>query len=447
MFGGSMNLEKQTLLLQYALSSPDVFSVCYNILNPDYFDPELRNVVNFTLEYYDNYNTLPSETQVEAETNTSIPKIEVSKDQVQYCCDELASFCRRRAVEKVILGAADRIKKGEYNQVEQDLKQAIGVGIQRDLGEDFFDDPYARITRDRSEEVYSTGYPSIDFFMNGGLARKTLTLLIANSGVGKSIGLANLSKNFVGSGLNVLYLSFELSREMVLDRFDTMFSGVKPTELQQKADVAAKEIFEFREKHSAGSLHVARMWAKSCTADIESFLKEFELVYGYVPDVIVTDYMDKMSPNAPRGATRDMFNDDGDIAQELHELGEAKNAIMLSASQQNRDAVGVVDTNQAHIAGGISKINESDNTISLIMSDSMRAQGHMIWKFLKTRSSFGVGNTVDMEWNADTLQITDPNAGAQELKLNGSSSDNNQHDEDFFNVSDDGNQLFDFFDE
>jgi hypothetical protein len=80
---------------------------------------------------------------------------------------------------------------------------------------------------------------------------------------------------------------------------------------------------------------------------------------------------------------------------------------MISASQQNREAIRMASPDQGVIAGGITKVNTVDNYISIFMDPAMRVQGDMIIYFLKTRSSSAVGTSKQLKFNADNLQITD----------------------------------------
>ena len=92
---------------------------------------------------------------------------------------------------------------------------------------------------------------------------------------------------------------------------------------------------------------------------------------------------------------------------QLREIGVDYNMFVASASQLNRSAVNATHQDHSQIAGGISKINESDIYVSIIMNDAMRAAGEMIWFLQKTRNSNGVGNQVYLKWVAERLRIVD----------------------------------------
>ena len=82
--------------------------------------------------------------------------------------------------------------------------------------------------------------------------------------------------------------------------------------------------------------------------------------------------------------------------------------LALTASQLNRSAVEEVEFDHSHISGGISKINTADNVFGIFTSRAMKERGRYQIQCMKSRSSTGVGMKIDLEYNIDTMRITDP---------------------------------------
>jgi hypothetical protein len=74
----------------------------------------------------------------------------------------------------------------------------------------------------------------------------------------------------------------------------------------------------------------------------------------------------------------------------------------------NRSAVEEVEFDHSHISGGISKINTADNVFGIFTSRAMKERGRYQIQCMKSRSSTGVGMKVDLEYNIETMRITDP---------------------------------------
>lgn len=436
-----MELKKQLLLIEYLISSIDTFQKCTTIIKPEYFAPEARDSVRFIQQYYNNHNATPTPDIIEAETGQKLQLREVKRDQVDWCSNQIEKFCRGEAVKQAIMNAAAVYEEaertgdeGKIPGLEKLLRDAITVSLNRDLGTSFFDDVNETLKKLLTAELYEpTGWKEFDDILGGGLARKQMLLLSANSGGGKSIVMANLALNYVERGLNALYISLELSEEMIYQRYIAMVTGVGTRDWQHQVDDVAHKINCAGDK--SGSLYIKRMSQGSTSNQIRAYLKEFELKNGFVPDVIAVDYIDLMGSNEKVSADN-VHEKDKRASEELREIMNDYNAVGITASQQNRGAVTATELNHSHIAGGISKINTTDVYVSIIMTDQMRAKGEMALQFLKTRSSDGVGQTIYLDYNKISLRITDPNGLT--LPPKGSTKRQEPKDE---NLIDDGGGL------
>jgi hypothetical protein len=100
-------------------------------------------------------------------------------------------------------------------------------------------------------------------------------------------------------------------------------------------------------------------------------------------------------------------------SEELRNLAREFGILMITASQLNRSAVEEIEFDHSHISGGISKINTADNVFGIFTSRAMRERGRYQIQLMKTRSSSGVGMKVDLDFDIETLRITDPGEDAQ----------------------------------
>jgi len=73
----------------------------------------------------------------------------------------------------------------------------------------------------------------------------------------------------------------------------------------------------------------------------------------------------------------------------------------------HNSAVEEIEFDHSHIAGGISKINTADYVFGIFTSRSMRERGKYQIQCMKSRSSTGVGQKIDLEYNIETMRITD----------------------------------------
>lgn len=396
----------QKLYLEMFLSDAETFIRCQSIFDPESFDQRLQATATFITEYVDDYKIMPEVAIVNATCNTDLQSISLPKENYDWLMEEFESFARHKALENAIIKSADLIEKGDYGPVEKMIKDAVQISLNRDMGTDYFDDPRARLLKlkDGNGQI-STGWPSVDRKLYGGFNRGELNIFAAASGGGKSLFLANLGVNWALQGLNVVYLTFELSEALVCMRLDSMMTGISARDVFKSIDDVELKVKMLGKK--AGSVQVKYMPSGKNCNDIRAYLKEYQVKKGHKPDVLLIDYLDLMMPLSVKISPSDLFIKDKYVSEELRNLGMETQTLMVTASQLNRSAVEEVEFDHSHISGGLSKIQTADNVIGIFTSRAMKERGRYQIQFMKTRSSSGVGQKVDLEFNVDTLRIND----------------------------------------
>jgi replicative DNA helicase len=400
-----MNVQKQKLLVSYLISDPDLFARCNAILDTNYFDPEVRHSVHFVKEHFEKYRALPSADQVSAETGNEFIAKQLSKSETEYALVEVEQYCRNKAIERAILSAPKLLEKEDFDKILVNMKDAISVSINRDIGINYFENPEERLRKMlQFNAKISTGMKDLDLLLDGGVSRKELLLYMGSSGAGKSVHMSNLGLNLVKQKLNGVYITLELAEEVVSKRHDGMATNIAQKEIFAKMSKVAADLE--RMKVDCGQLYIKRMPESTTNANhIRAYLKEFEMAKGFMPDFVIVDYMDLMASNQ-KIAAENLFVKDKYIAEELRSIANEFNLLMVSASQMNRGAIGADDIDQSNIAGGLSKINTCDNLIAIIHTDAMKAAGECMLKIVKSRNSNGVGKFIMLRWNPNTLRIS-----------------------------------------
>ena len=412
-----MEIDKQKLLVAHLLSDHDLYATCHGIIKSAYFDPSIKRVVNFSQEYFEKYKNIPAPEVIKAETGMEIPTRTLTKAEVKYASDQVEQFCKNKAIEAAILGAPKLLQEGDFGKIELNLKQAIGVSLNRDLGTDYFANPELRLKKLLdSTRLIPTGWRDIDEVLGGGVGRQELLLFGANSGVGKSIFMLNLAANLSAQGLNGIYFTLELSEEVVAKRLDSMLTGIGQQEIFKNIHQIAHELEATREL--MGKLYIKRFPESSTNANhLRAYIKEFEAVNGFLPDYIVIDYLDLMTTNHKIPADN-LFIKDKYVAEEARALGHDFDCLVISASQLGRGALEAEHIHQGHIQGGISKVNTCDNFLAIVQTEQMRAAGEYIVEYAKTRNSNGVGKKTLLSWDPIALRVTNLNKdGGKNLKV------------------------------
>lgn len=232
-----------------------------------------------------------------------------------------------------------------------------------------------------------------------------------NSGAGKSLFLQNLAVNWATAGLNVVYLSLELSEKLCAMRIDAMHTGYDTREVMRNIDDVHMKLLQSHRKNK-GSMRIKQM-PNGCTAnDIRAFIKEYEIHTGVKVDAILVDYLDLMMPMSKKISAENLFVKDKYVAEELRNLAVELDILAMTASQLNRGSYETADYDASTIAGGLSKINTADNVFGIFTSAAMKESGRYQIQFMKTRSSSGVGSKIDLAFDVKSLRITDLEDGA-----------------------------------
>ena len=401
------SVDLQKLFLEIMLADAQSFVRVQNIFDPINFDRSLKAASTFLQDYSKKYSDLPTAEQVKAETGTVLTKIDNLEDSmIAWFMDEFESFTRHETLKRVILASADLIEKGEYDPIEKLVKDAVQISLTKDLGTDYWSDPSARINKYfNSGGQVSTGWPQLDRILYGGFSRGELNIFAGGSGSGKSLVMMNVALNWLQQGLSGIYLTLELSEELTSLRTDAMLTSTGTKDIRKDIETTTLKVKMVGKK--AGAYRIKYLPAQSTINDIRSFVKEYQIQTNNRVDFLMIDYLDLLMPVSAKVSPNDLFVKDKYVSEELRNLAKELNVLMITASQLNRSAVEEIEFDHSHISGGISKINTADNVFGIFTSRAMKERGRYQIQCMKSRSSTGVGMKIDLDYNIDTMRITD----------------------------------------
>ena len=414
--------EIQKLFLEMMVQDAESYIRVHNIFNPSNFDRLLKPVAEFIKTHTEEFKTMPDRAQIKAVTGVTLTEIpDMITGHYDWFLSEFEKFTRRQELERAILKSADLLEKGDYNPVEKLIKDAVQISLTKDMGTEYFNDPRGRLMLLKSNNgQVSTGWPTLDRLLYGGFNRGELQIWAGGSGSGKSLFMQNLSVNWSQTGLNGVYITLELSEGLCSMRMDSMMTNTSAKEIFRDIDNVEMKVKLVGKK--SGHLRIKYMPAQSTVNDIRAYMKELEIQTKVKMDFLCVDYLDLLMPVSAKVSPNDLFVKDKYVSEELRNLAKELDVLFVTASQLNRSAVEEVEFDHSHISGGISKINTADNVFGIFTSRAMRERGRYQIQLMKTRSSSGVGQKVDLEFNIETLRITDLGEEAQENNLRGANA-------------------------
>lgn len=326
----------QKVYLEMMLTDAATYVRCQTVFDPASFDRKLQPAAKFIADYVKNHNTMPTFDMVNASSRTDLKDPgQLQEAHYDWLLGEFETFARHKALEAAILKSADLLEKGEYGPVEDLVKKAVQIGLQKDLGTDYWNNPRERLEaiKDKNGQV-STGWPALDKRLFGGVNRGELVIFAGGSGAGKSLFLANLGVNWALLGMNVLYLTFELSENLVSMRVDSMVTGITTRDIFKSIDDVEMRVKMIGKK--AGAFQVKYMPSGKTANDIRSYVKEYEIKTSRKVDVLLIDYLDLMMPVGVKVSAENLFVKDKYVSEELRNLAMELNTVCVTAAQLNR---------------------------------------------------------------------------------------------------------------
>lgn len=394
------------VLVSSLLTDPELYVRSQNILKPSYFCKQLQPVVKLMIEHSQQYNGLPSYELIKANTGVDItPQKEVTDATKNWTMDTCESFCRHMALQEAILTSAEYLENGFYGDVELIIKEAILVGLQRDLGLNYYEDPKTRLSLLLDENgSISSGWKSLDKLIFN-ISRGELLLFSAESGHGKSVVLQNLAVNWSLQGGHCIYFTFELQEGLVAKRIDSMLANIPNSDIFKNIDRVDETIRNIGLK--SGNIHIKYMRPGTNVNDLKAYLKEYQIQTGIKPNFLLVDYLDLMGANSKSMDQSNTFQKDKAVSEELRGLSMEGGYVTASACQINRQGYGETVAGAQHISGGISKIFTADLSVTINNTAAGRERGEIVFNIMKTRNSGSTGKSLVLNFDVNTLRITD----------------------------------------
>ena len=245
-----METRIEQTILKNLIQNEEFTRKCIPFLKSEYFtDTAERTIYEFTYEYFQKYTKPPT---VEAllinldnSTNVNEKIITDSKSIVEgfgrddtpqdWLLDETEKWCKDRAIYIAVMDSIEVIDKKSQRstgEIPELLKDALSVSFDTHIGHDVLEDADERF------EFYHTEEEKIPFDLEyfnkitkGGLPNKTLNIVLAGTGVGKSLFMCHQASSCLVMGKNVLYITMEMSEERIAERIDANTLNIPMKEL------------------------------------------------------------------------------------------------------------------------------------------------------------------------------------------------------------------------
>jgi replicative DNA helicase len=375
-------------------------------LKPEYFNDQYERIVaEELLTFFTQYNK-PASLEILA---IQIGKRKLHRDQIdgiekyindldfitnndEWLFKNTESFCKKQAVYNAIIDSFEIIEGKNKNLTEDAipslLSDALAVSFDKSVGHDYLEDFLQRYDfYHRQEEKLSFDLDLFNKITKGGLSKKTLNVILAGTGVGKSLFMCHVAAAALSQAKNVLYITMEMAEERIAERIDANLLNMTMDELS-KVD---KDIYETRIgkliKKTSGKLIIKEYPTASAHAGhFKALLEELKLKRDFKPDLIIIDYLNICaSSRLKHGSGVNSYTYVKSIAEELRGLGVEYNVPVLSATQTTRGGYDNTDVDLTDTSESFGLPATVDLMFALISTEELENLNQIMVKQLKNR--------------------------------------------------------------
>lgn len=339
----------ENIILFNSLLSQEYLATIIEHADPAYFnDKSIQTVFKTIVSFFSERGTVPSATEVKSrlisdEERKAFNDIanRFKEIDTKFNKEELLNnterFLKERCLYKTIVETAEKYSQGKADPADalKEFEKAYTINLTEDAGHWYFEDVDEHIKE--LTTIYNpipTGWKFLDEKLEGGLFPKTLTCLVGQVNIGKSIFLGNIATNLVMKNKNVLLVSLEMSEFMYAKRISAQMTQIPHNHLKVYTDELKQQVKRI-EKQIESRLVIKEYPPKTITVrHLDAYITKLGHK-GFKPEVVVIDYINLLKPTTKNLNSYETVKE---IAEQLRALSFKYNIPFVTASQLNRGA-------------------------------------------------------------------------------------------------------------
>jgi len=377
-------------------------------LTPEYFhDATEKQVFKEIERFITKYNGLPTKETllIELTNSTSIPEqiyskaiefvnndITFDKKNIDWLIESTEAFCKDKAVFNAIMDSISIIDGKDTAQdkgnIPTILTNALGVSFDTHIGHDFLEDSKERFEfYHRTEDRIPFDIEYLNLITKGGLAKKTLSVLLAGTGVGKTLAMCHMASANLLDGKNVLYITLEMAEERIAERIDANLLNIPLSELAAASEKLYDDKITRLKNKTNGKLIIKEYPTATVGSNhFRHLLGELSLKKNFRPDIVYIDYINLCtSARHKYSANVNSYTYIKAVAEELRGLAVEKNLPIVTATQLNRTGFTNSDPGLEDTSESFALPATVDLMIAIISSEELESLGQLMFKQLKNR--------------------------------------------------------------
>lgn len=401
-------MEIENLILSNLLFNEIYGRKTLPFLKTEYFqNKDQQTVFKLITKYMEKYNSFPTREalyiDLSNQENLSQTDFDKSKiiiqnlendpdTKVDWLLDQTEKFCQDKAIYNGIMSSIqildDKSGKLDKGAIPTILQDALAVSFDTSVGHDYLNDFSARYDfYTRKEEKIAFDIDILNKITDGGIVRKSLTMITAGTGTGKSLVMCHMAKNNLQNGLNVLYITLEMSEEKISERIDANILDIEIKKIKGLSkETYTKKINQLKEKTN-GRLVVKEYPTSTAGAShFRYLLTELNTKQNFTPDVIYIDYINICASSRMKmGGSVNSYTYIKAIAEEFRGLAVEFDVPVVTATQITRSSLNSSDFELDGISESIGIAFTCDLILGVISTDELKTLQQVMFKQLKNR--------------------------------------------------------------
>lgn len=405
-----MNETVENIIVRNLVTNEEYARKVLPFLNEKYFSSTSGKVLlDEVLRFVEHYKTIPT---IEAlsvhiqsrqdlgeqqygeliDTLEEISKAPPDNNELKWLIDTTENWCKDSAIHGAIREAV-HILDGKDKQknkliIPQLLSDALSVSFDTSVGHDYFRDADKRFDfYQLTENKLPFDIELLNEITKGGLKEKTLTVVMATTGGGKSITLCHLAAAYVAQGKNVIYITLEMSEEEISRRIDANLMNIDSNEIDKidRKQYLSNIVKMYKKFHGGLVVKEFPGGGVSHAGHFRFLIKELELKKKFKPDVILIDYLSIAGSSRYKSGAINQSYYIKAVAEECRGLGQEFKVPVISAAQYNRSGMGSSDAELTDVAESIGITHTADLVLGLIRTEELDNLNQIMFKQLKNR--------------------------------------------------------------
>lgn len=393
-------------------------------------------------DFINKYNQQPTFDALQIEidnvrgvTDDSVKKVQetlnllnedTNQTNLDWLVENTEKFCQEKAIYNAITESLEIMNgKGKLSKgaIPTLLSDALAISFDPNVGHDYIEQANERYEHyHRVEERLRFDLDFFNKITKNGVPRKTLNVVMGGVGGGKSLTLCHFSAGYLSMGKNVLYITLELAEEEVAKRIDANLMNITFDDLQAlPKDLYDKRIANLKQKTNGKLIIKEYATATASTIHFRSLLNELNLKKGFVPDVIMVDYLNICASSRIKpGNGVNSYTYVKAIAEELRGLAVEHNVPIWSATQLTRSGYTSSDPGMEDTSESFGLPATADFFVALVVTEQLSQLNQIMVKQLKNRyNDPGLNKRFVIGVDRARMKLYDVEASAQDLSDSG----------------------------